>query len=381
MVYSPHIDLFAIIILLGVIQGAYLGLFFINRRGKTSISYHFLGLLMISLSLIILEIFLNYTGYIVEVISFNNFSEAFGFTIAPLLFLYIKSTIKEKWQTIDLFHFLPFIFWIFYSIPDYLQSDAFKYNCYLDVYHPELERLNVIVKMNPDPLGLRTYVTQLVILQLLIYLVISSIEVVKIFRSRNISLLGKSRSSLHSLRNLTVLIIISTLMLIVVKMIFFKDQGDHLLASFIALVIYITSFTQIRRSTIESGLGRKQSVKKYARSSLADEDKEAISMELNTLMIDEKKYADNLVSLPSIAKLLQIHPHHLSQVINEKRGQSFFEMIAEFRIEAAKDLLRDPDKSHLTIEEISEVVGYNSKSAFNKAFKSFTGQTPSEYKA
>jgi len=34
----------------------------------------------------------------------------------------------------------------------------------------------------------------------------------------------------------------------------------------------------------------------------------------------------------------------------------------------------------LTIEEISEMVGYNSKTAINNAFKRLTGKTPSEFR-
>jgi len=55
-------------------------------------------------------------------------------------------------------------------------------------------------------------------------------------------------------------------------------------------------------------------------------------------------------------------------------------MIAEYRIEEAKTILQDPSQSQLTIEDIADEVGYNSKSAFNRSFKKFTGLTPSEYK-
>jgi len=72
--------------------------------------------------------------------------------------------------------------------------------------------------------------------------------------------------------------------------------------------------------------------------------------------------------------------HHISQVINEKLNQSFFEMIATYRVEEAKILLKDPSKKVLTIEDIADEVGYNSKSAFNRTFKKHTGMTPSEFR-
>jgi AraC-like DNA-binding protein len=43
-------------------------------------------------------------------------------------------------------------------------------------------------------------------------------------------------------------------------------------------------------------------------------------------------------------------------------------------------LLNEDLKNRLTIEEISELVGYNSKTAFNNAFRKLTGKTPSEFR-
>jgi AraC-like DNA-binding protein len=43
-------------------------------------------------------------------------------------------------------------------------------------------------------------------------------------------------------------------------------------------------------------------------------------------------------------------------------------------------LLVSSENQHIKIEEIAEMVGYNSKSAFNTAFKKIVGQTPSQYR-
>jgi AraC-like DNA-binding protein len=55
-------------------------------------------------------------------------------------------------------------------------------------------------------------------------------------------------------------------------------------------------------------------------------------------------------------------------------------MIASYRIREAKILLKDPEHEQLTIEDLADEVGYNSKSAFNRSFKKHTGLTPSEFK-
>ncbi|MCG8492199.1 MAG: helix-turn-helix domain-containing protein, partial [Sneathiellales bacterium] len=65
---------------------------------------------------------------------------------------------------------------------------------------------------------------------------------------------------------------------------------------------------------------------------------------------------------------------------NEKLGLSFFELLATYRVEEAKEILNSEMGKKLTIEEIAERVGYNSKSAFNTAFKKITSQTPSSFR-
>jgi YesN/AraC family two-component response regulator len=99
------------------------------------------------------------------------------------------------------------------------------------------------------------------------------------------------------------------------------------------------------------------------------------------LELEVKQYfSDNLASLSDLAKKIGESPHHVSQVINEKLNISFFELIASYRVEEAKRILSDDKKNKLTVEEISEMVGYNSKTAFNNAFKKLTGKTPSEFR-
>lgn len=70
----------------------------------------------------------------------------------------------------------------------------------------------------------------------------------------------------------------------------------------------------------------------------------------------------------------------ISQVINEKLNKSFFELLAFYRVEEAKKILAGDKANKITIEELSEMVGYNSKTAFNNAFRKLSGKTPSDFR-
>jgi AraC-like DNA-binding protein len=97
-------------------------------------------------------------------------------------------------------------------------------------------------------------------------------------------------------------------------------------------------------------------------------------------MKQHKPYLNPELSLQMLANQLDIPPHYLSQVINEQLGQNFFDFINSHRIEEVKARLLDPQYTHLTILAIAFDSGFNSKSAFNSAFKNQTGLTPSQFR-
>ncbi|MFN4000392.1 helix-turn-helix domain-containing protein [Algoriphagus sp.] len=101
---------------------------------------------------------------------------------------------------------------------------------------------------------------------------------------------------------------------------------------------------------------------------------------LNELMIKEKPYLDNELSLPKLAESFQTGTHQLSYLLNKGLNDNFYDYVNRFRVEESKRLLLDKKFNHLSMVGIALEAGFNSKTAFNTAFKKFTGHTPSEFR-
>jgi AraC-like DNA-binding protein len=68
---------------------------------------------------------------------------------------------------------------------------------------------------------------------------------------------------------------------------------------------------------------------------------------------------------------------YVSQLLNQQMGVTFFEFINGLRVADAATAMKDTDK---TILDIAFEVGFNSKSAFNRAFKKVYLETPSKFR-
>ena len=97
-------------------------------------------------------------------------------------------------------------------------------------------------------------------------------------------------------------------------------------------------------------------------------------------VLENKSYLEPSLTIQELSRQVNIPVRDLSVLINHHMNQHFFDFINEYRIQNAMQILKDSSKSKLTILEILYLVGFNSKSSFNTAFKKHTNQTPTEFR-
>ncbi|MGB1270031.1 MAG: helix-turn-helix domain-containing protein [Flavobacteriaceae bacterium] len=105
-----------------------------------------------------------------------------------------------------------------------------------------------------------------------------------------------------------------------------------------------------------------------------------LKRKLLAVIDEEKLYLDSSLTIHTLASKLNSNTKYVSQLINNELNKNFVMFINEYRINDAKDLLSNREKDNLTIESIGYEVGFKSKSAFNRVFKQFTSQTPTQFK-
>lgn len=83
------------------------------------------------------------------------------------------------------------------------------------------------------------------------------------------------------------------------------------------------------------------------------------------------------ISLDSVSAILNINASYFSTQFKRSFGVNFVDYLADLRINAAKELLKDPLRP---AAEVASMVGYESANYFARAFKKKTGLTPTEYR-
>ena len=83
------------------------------------------------------------------------------------------------------------------------------------------------------------------------------------------------------------------------------------------------------------------------------------------------------ISLEMLSDKVGLSPIYISKMFKEKFGINYIEYLTECRIEKAKKMLADPEKS---IKEITLEIGYHEPNYFSKVFKKMCNVTPREYR-
>ncbi|WP_420553755.1 helix-turn-helix domain-containing protein [Tenacibaculum aiptasiae] len=116
---------------------------------------------------------------------------------------------------------------------------------------------------------------------------------------------------------------------------------------------------------------------KYAAKKIKENEASLLIEKLDALMKQKELYKNSNVKLLDIAKELQITPHKLSQLLNDNIGKSFAAFLNTYRIDEAKNILKE--NTNLTLETVGFEAGFSSKSNFYATFKKQVGLTPAQY--
>ncbi|MGC1503502.1 MAG: AraC family transcriptional regulator [Sulfitobacter sp.] len=116
---------------------------------------------------------------------------------------------------------------------------------------------------------------------------------------------------------------------------------------------------------------------KYERSALTSDHANRIASKIEAAMQKDLLYRDPNLSLWDLAKHIAVTSNYVSQTLNETLGESFFDYVNRKRIKDAQQQMQTTDQ---TVLVIAYDVGFNSRSAFYRAFKREAGQTPSAWR-
>lgn len=119
---------------------------------------------------------------------------------------------------------------------------------------------------------------------------------------------------------------------------------------------------------------------KYSKSNLDEATKSEIKTKIEEAMRNTAEICKEDFSIERLSQLCQVNKKDISQVINEKFGQSFILLLSEYRIHEACRRINDISNSKLlTLEAIGASVGFKARESFSRAFKRVTGLSPSDY--
>jgi AraC-like DNA-binding protein len=288
----------------------------------------------------------------------------------PTFYLYVKSIVKNSIPNIkEAVHFIPFFALVlFLSITFYFKSANIKLEMLLSD--------NVIKQKHEIIIS---YITITLMLAYLIF----SLRLLKIYRAKSRTVESDyNKMMLKWISTFIYFYIIGCILsaLFTIDISYFSSIQPYMY--FVMMVVFFLFYCFIFYNALCNPdiFNRIKFQVKYKTSSLSDSIINTYSKKLTDYIEEEKPYLNPMLRIGDLSNKLSISQWHLSQVINQSFGQTFFDFINAYRIREATKIFENKQGSDKTILEVIYAVGFNSKSSFNNAFKKHVGHTPSEYK-
>lgn len=147
----------------------------------------------------------------------------------------------------------------------------------------------------------------------------------------------------------------------------FLNQQDHELASINTEINKYDTITKIKEWMISLFFSYAKAIE--LRKTINDPIIEKAKLYI-------KKNLLSNVKAEEVAEHVNLSANYFTSYFNEKTNITFRDYILDLKMQYAKELLRERE---LTINEISQLLGYTDYRSFHRAFKKFTNMTPSKF--
>ena len=367
-------DLLNILILVGAIQGLIFTTVALTFKKFRSKSTFFLALLILAFSLNNIQYFLWETGIITAETFFGYIYFPFASLSMVLYYFYVKSFLfpKNPIKTSQKFLFLPCVLF-------FLSTLYYKIGNFNGTLSDSTEQF----------FGKLIYVHEIFSVLYSIILLYFSYKLILKFEKKQDS--GKTQIPRVSLNWLKIISLISFFLCIIWVISIYDElkYGSenvtfyYILWLGMSITIYVLGHIGLYRFGILQEQKNIQKFSNFTKPIIAVETIFSQNEHIDAFekfIKSEKNYLNTQLSLDTVADKLEINKSYLSRIINSELEISFTDYVNELRIQEAKNYMANPEFKDYTLISIGLEAGFNSKSAFNSAFKKFAGMTPSEFR-
>lgn len=368
------------ILLIGTFESIFLLLLLLGKKNK-SVPDFLLGVIFLLYAISIGSVYLelqnikNNPAYS----AITNISWLFLFLHGSALWFYIKSLSDPEFRFKPryLIHFIPFIFF-----------SVFQYFNFISLTVAEKIRFleNDVFK--------ETVYYKITVLAIGVSIISYNIVALNLIRRRREKLMQQYSKiediDLGWLNVLTIATLISysvNIALFNLDMIFHFASYKFLMFltnSFATVYVLFLGYFGIRQGNIFIGDARKtgesgdKSPLKGATSAVITGD-DGFIRTLTRFMEEKQPYLDPDITVSRLSELLNVRSEYLSEVLNSRLNQNFFDFINRHRVEEFKIQSIVKANSHLSIMGIAYNCGFNSKASFYRAFRKFEGISPTAW--